>query len=461
MTLEQSVARAPHRALSMFDVCMAICEHLDGDKPSLYAALRTCRIWAAAATRVLWRAPPFHALRQKPSDSRHLYGPVVRRLALPVYSNELYALRDQVQIEQWAFPGLRELEVKAGETAFSMFGSLWTVLHKSGGSLVAVVIRSCPEQQCSRRFPAKVFRVAHQHSGQGNNVDDNDNGNGNGDGNDEVTAGFGLRSVLAELGKGLRLTTLTVEIPVSPTLLRCFVVTAVDTGAAPLSPTSTTAASTRTGISGRRSGPKEAPAFSRLRHLSVRLRPQAVPALLRSSLTATITSLDIVYLPTFFRGSAVSALSSLRNRLTSLSIAFTARYVLCAGDLAALRAMPRVTRLRLRDASVTSSMHFSHGWCPAIDAHCLTDAALQELLACWPHMVELELACDARLTVAAVRLVGQACRRMQKLRLDGARCNIKDLGKGLHKLRLAPQPLFPELESLWMVSAGFFVPDER
>ncbi len=103
---------------------------------------------------------------------------------------------------------------------------------------------------------------------------------------------------------------------------------------------------------------------------------------------------------------------------------------------------------RLRDAHKLRSGQLE------LDARCLTDSALRDVLACWPQLEQLELQCKVSLSMSALNVVGRACRRLRVLQLDEGRCNFRDLGRGLGAAGLGQQPLFPELTTLLLASAA-------
>ncbi len=96
---------AAHRALSIYEVCNAVFEQLDGsdDVSTVYAASLVCHVWAAAATKFLWQCLTLRALYALACRRRLIYAPAVKSLTLLAGSLSL--------LHEWTFPHLNELVI--------------------------------------------------------------------------------------------------------------------------------------------------------------------------------------------------------------------------------------------------------------------------------------------------------------------------------------------------------------
>jgi hypothetical protein len=137
----------PHYAPLVYDILVTVFEQLEDDQPTLFAAARTCRAWAPAALRVLWRAPQFDALAQDlTAERRQILGPMVRHVSLlPGAHRWQGGMSDALMIvrgvAEWRFPAARTCELAAALIG-CMPDRCVALLAPSFGRLVAAAIRS-------------------------------------------------------------------------------------------------------------------------------------------------------------------------------------------------------------------------------------------------------------------------------------------------------------------------------
>jgi hypothetical protein len=433
-------ASAPHVALFVAELRDFIFEHLD--TPSLIAAGRVCRFWAAAATRLLWHAPPFAALTSLPRQHVLAYAPAIRRLRLLAHEHAGSTPPNDAPsdagcvLKSLQLPVLRAVEMHIGALHASLRCTL-DVVSRARASVTEAAIRELALELVS------PFRAVQDRDPYDNSVD------------------ASLVAALRELGQLPRLAELEVDVTLRPALLRLF----------SNQPGRADGLDAAAGF-GNESCPTST-LFGSLRRLSVRVYPAAVVPLVSSVLAAKVADLKIVVLP-YWHGKVVEHLSPLRTKLQRLSIQFNWRYLLTLQDVEVIGSMMCLKELRLRGGS-----WWLRGFGPAIHAvdvenpniaiasTGLGDENLASLLARLPLFEALDLHCLSKLTANAVPAIGQVCRHLKHLRLDNVPCDLRLLRRylavpqeleddaGQVNATELPRPLFPELKSLFLLTTGY------
>jgi hypothetical protein len=262
-----------------------------------------------------------------------------------------------------------------------------------------------------------------------------------------------LLPVLRELGRCPELVTLTIEAPLSLETVHSLAVgvsienTLSDASAPAAEVLTSTQDDEETDEFGTNRA-SNALLFPKLCDLSVRVWAHSLDALFASALAVNIRHIDLTFLPCRGAPRIFTELMTLSQNLTSLCVTTTSPLALGTADFQTLADLCSLREFRLRDGHKLRTSVLE------LDGRCLTDARLRELLAHWPHLEQLELQCLFSLSMSSLNVIGRFCRQLRVLQLEEGRCNMKELGRGLSAAGLGQQPLFPELTTLLLASAG-------
>jgi hypothetical protein len=341
------------------------------DTPSLYSVVRVCRTWANLGLSVLWRAITAAALRSLPSFGGFDYGALVRQLKID-RDNELH----EAAYDVMPFPQLVQLDIAAGFVDANPEQAL-DLLERCGATLKSVEI------SCRPRL---------DEDGDDDPVADDiwDY--------DPVDA-----SLFAELAGRSALTNLRVDLRIE---------------AAP--------------TTGHRLGAGGRAALRNVRRFAAAVDTAVLPAFI-VALKASLSQLE---LRVFANPAGVLPAVAQLHQLRELSVTYDDADVdLGAADMLALRTLPRLQRLVLRNIDFM-----------LLEAPDFTDCELELLVASLPDLREWNVESELALSPSGFMLIGRHCRKLRRLMLYGK----VDLGA------LPPvtePPLFPELALLKLENA--------
>jgi hypothetical protein len=365
-----------------------VFEHLAADHRSLASAARTCRAWTPPAIRVLWRAPLPAALLcvtgEQPQQQRRrdMYGAAVRTLAIHEDAAPLDRTAD------WCFPVLRSLHYDF-TAAPQQPRALEQFLGRCGPLLVAAAVG----QNSSGLFSFTMPRISP--------------GNICTECNDDTRVSLSGDTLACFARHAVSLRSFTSQAHVSrDAVAQCLAAISAATNGAH--------------------------GFRRLENMAVTVTADAVPALVTLIGHSPLASLRLSLTCRESRQPFFALLS----RLHHLRELYVWRWLwdrLDAEDFVQLRHVaPQLQSLRLEASR----------W-PNVNDRIppVTDSDLEAVVSRFPELRRLSLSFGGHLTPAALRIVGERCRRLRTMRLP-VPCDIAALECS------AEAVLFPDLREM-------------